>query len=91
MSQNQLQRKKNVMGEPFRCEIHKNWGSIAYREGRWERKSRMIPVWVGGGVIDQARRQEEKHVLRERWNIRFWTLSFNILGIQEKMSRMHHA
>lgn len=39
----------------------------------------MIFVWLVGGTFEQERRQQEKHVLRERWKVKFQTLQ--VLGI----------
>lgn len=74
--------------EPSRPGIREDWRpNVGCREGGRERKSKMILVWMLAGTFDQERRQGEKHVLRERWNIEFQTLWFpGVLGIQVERS-----
>ena len=61
--------------EPSRPGIREDWRPrFGCREGGVERKSKMILVWTVGRNFDQERRQGEKHVLRERWNVQFQTL-----------------
>ena len=76
------------MGEPSRPGTLEDWRSnVGCREGGRGRKSKMIPVWVVAGTFDQERRQGEKHVLRERWKVRFQTLWLSgVQGIQVERS-----